>query len=260
MTRKAYSFTLPSHYVVIDMEGRATLLDTGIPFSLSDRGSMSVMGREFAVREMGDFLSARSPRLSGLFVDVLGADILSEMPLTIHWDDRKVVFGEMLRVDDNVLVPFDLVWGLPLIHVTIAGQRRSCLLDTGAPLAYAAKTLNTDAEFLAMARDENPFMGEWETPVTMCPVSIENVEFPVPVGRLPNHPMAAAVFATADLLLGTALFRAFDRVSIDFCSGVMVLQPRPGLVESCSCEPGKVPLFSDGRCPWLVERRKQGNS
>lgn len=253
MAAATYSLKLPNHYIVIDLNGQRTLLDTGSLFTFSPAGGVRLLQREFQVARDFGFFFERTRGLKALFDAVLGSDLLRHHSFTIHWDEREIVFSEVPLSRDGVHVPFELTSGLPLAHLEFDGTRRPVLLDTGAPLAYCRPELLAGLQSVAQAHDENPIMGEWHTPVYLLRWTIGDYEFPVPAGILPDHPLAHEGLRLAEAVIGTAIFRAFDPVCFNYPGREMILQPRPTLASACACEPADPPLFSAFRCPWLLD-------
>ncbi|MBN2567905.1 MAG: hypothetical protein JXB42_00595 [Deltaproteobacteria bacterium] len=131
-----YPYIMINGHIVMQVDDRFLLLDTGAPTSLGE-DSVSIGDRSYTVEDnylgiTADYLTREiGSRIDGL----IGADVIADFTMTIDPLRKEIVFG-CSAVDFPVSIPVDNFMGIPIMDVSVNGSHIRAFFDTGAHLSY----------------------------------------------------------------------------------------------------------------------------
>ena len=216
-----YPLTPHEGHLLITVDGRRYLLDTGSPWSLGC-GAVHLAGREFALQatdlegqSWGSVAELVGTPLDGL----IGMDILVEFDLEIAMQALSfTVSPTLLNLSGGL--PLQSLQGVPLLECEIAGRPANLVLDTGAPLSYVGDEYTVGASALGEVADFHPRVGRFRVPTFSVPVRVGTCAMTLRAGSLPTLLQSALELAGADGILGTEAL----------AHGVVRLSSRQGLL------------------------------
>jgi len=171
--------------VLVNMQGRPCVLDTGMPVSLG-REPIRIAGQEFEV--YADYLGVSCEYLGaelGTSVEaVIGADIISEFTLCVHSREKMVQFLSVPPAG-NIVLPVRHFMQVPIIQLVANGQLLSAYFDTGSPLSYLRADAFSGLQAEAQQEEFYPLVGNFHTRVYPLPVSIGGAHKTLRFGELP---------------------------------------------------------------------------
>jgi hypothetical protein len=196
-------------HIVVNIAGRACVLDTGSPFSLGCY-PITIAGREFPVHE--NYLDVTCEYLSreiGMTVEgLIGADIVSEFTLGIYPNEQMVQF-QTTPAFGNIVLPIDNHLGVPIIKLEVNGKIISAFFDTGAPMSYLLPGALEGLQAECTQEDFYPLVGNFLTPVYRLPYSIGGEAGEMRFGRLPDELRGMLEGADVQGIIGTELLKRF---------------------------------------------------
>ena len=209
--RRMANFLYQVHHghIVVNIEGRPYLLDTGAPFSVGYE-PIVIAGREFPVESsyMGVTGSYLTEHIGLTIEGMIGADILQHFNIGIYANERMVQFGMQHPVGD-IVIPLHEHMGVPIVSVKVGDRVRRMFLDTGAPMSYLLPEF-LDCE-LPEGRHEDfyPLLGNFLTNVYTLDVAIGGMRYPMKFGSLPEELAPLLDAGNVQGILGTELLRHF---------------------------------------------------
>jgi hypothetical protein len=97
-------------------------------------------------------------------IDVLlGGDFLGQMPFTINFSGNNIRFHNRPVRFRGTALKADLIAGVPLAEVSIAGRQVTLVLDTGAKITYLDPSIIRDYPPAGKISDFFPFTGPFQT-------------------------------------------------------------------------------------------------
>lgn len=177
-----------SGHLLVTIEGKPWLLDTGSPVSFGDADAISLGGQEFAVAS--DYMGLSGKLLSGYLgqsvTGLIGADILNRVDVAVNavlglanfTSDTFDLQGDVLQMEEFM--------SIPIIEVKIGDQMHRMFFDTGAQISYFQGDALSKFPKRGVVKDFFPGMGEFETETHDVTASIGAMEFMLRCGRLPG--------------------------------------------------------------------------
>ncbi len=224
-----YLFQLHHGHIIVNVEGRPCLLDSGAPFSVGYE-PLRIGGQVFPVE--GNYMGVTASYLSehiGVPVEgMIGADVLREINVSIYAAERMVQFNHLPPAGEIVL-PVQLCGELPVINVRVNGRVRRMYFDTGAPISYLLPDALSGAEPEGRHEDFYPLLGSFLTPIYTLLVELGGHRRRFRFGHVPEElrPMLRA--GEVQGMIGTELLRHFG-VSLSLRDKVMRLESPHNLV------------------------------
>ena len=192
-------------------DGLTLLLDTGSPVSVGQRSPYRFLGRDVAVvRQYNDMTIPDLSEIVRTRVDMLlGADVLSRYAVAIDPEAGRVTFGSDPRAPRPRPVPLEVIGGIPVVNVSLAGRPRRVLLHTGASLSCLRDTDTRTYRSVGVARDNYPGLGEFATELRRVPMSIGDQPLTLVCGSLPPVLEQSLVRVRVHGIVGTNLLRSY---------------------------------------------------
>jgi len=179
----------PTRHVVIDVDGRKVLIDTGSPVSIGKLTSWTFLGRPVnLLEELHGFNLDYLSQQVGMPLDVLmGMDVLKDYNLLI--DDQV---GTVIFSPDGFMMPYitrlpltEYLMKVPAVEVEVEGHQMKLVLDTGARFSFLPNNFIIDREEKGKEHDFYPGIGEFDTPIYSVPMRLNGEMFLLTCGILP---------------------------------------------------------------------------
>ena len=193
-------------HLVIRVDGRAVLLDTGSPCSYGTVPALTLAGRTWQLRAE-PVLMERIGTVFGHRVDVLlGTDVLGAVPLLVDGPGGRVVFGMAVSTGRPV-IPLALPCGVPEVTLVHESASAVAFLDTGAPLSYATPDAVAGRAPDGHAEDFHPLVGSFTVPTYQLEVTVGARPFGARFGVLPEQLAPLRQTVGERWILGVEFFR-----------------------------------------------------
>ncbi len=232
----------PEHPIV-RIEGALVYFDTGAPQSLIP-GPNAPWTRKLGIspplmsglKSMA-FERARNTlsRLTGgLRIDALvGMDLITEHGLAYDLSAGQIGWGiSQQETGDLITLRSELVLGLPVIEMELAGRKMRAILDTGCHTDGYFLNLPKTLPDAGIIRDESPMFGPFESAARYAEVSLmarEGLKInlqPAKVGQTPLTLELPLKMAGVDGVVGASVLRAIG--SVVFIKNSVLLCQRQG--------------------------------
>jgi len=209
---RKYGIEIFDNHVILLMDNKRVLLDTGAPESISDGSSLQLMGREY--RFSSNFLGFSIEKLKELLgTDInilLGADVLKNLNFLVDWDKKEAHFSLTPIPCDGIHLPLDFYMNIPIIVLNVNGERLKVFLDTGAKLSYFSEEILSQHKPVGRAQDFYPGLGQFTTDIYEITVTINNHSIVVQAGRLPDLLQKTLAITNSEGILGNDIFKYFN--------------------------------------------------
>lgn len=218
-----YPIEIFDGHLVIQVDNSRAIIDTGAPFTVSNRRKLIIGGREFDTSQ--DFFGITPATLSG-FVGtpmdtLLGMDILSHFGIEIKRDPLELqIHTQGYDIEDDCL-SVQSIMGLPSIAAEVKGRPCLVVFDTGAKIAYLPRKQVAGLKEEETIEDFYPSFGHFSTPVYKVPFNIGGHELILSAGVLPEL-LELTMLSAIDGVIGTEILQHLD-VNISMQQGVMRL-------------------------------------
>jgi hypothetical protein len=225
LTTQTLPFDAPGdHIVLIAGNGQRLLLDTGSPVTLGGE-TVELLGHSHRLDgEMSQVDLGRLGELVGTRVDgLIGTDVLAQVPFTIDWGSRTVVFHAVPASADAV-VSVSALHGVPEVECRIAGRIVRAFVDTGASVSFLASPW---AGLPEPTGERHEFclgpsgFEEFDTPLWRLPVECAK-RFDATFGQLPIALQPILAKAGIEAVLGADLWKQFQ-TGFNISGGRLVL-------------------------------------
>lgn len=165
-----YTFSIQNKHLIADINGKRCLIDTGSPASFGNT-DITINGRIYHLAPSGFGVSFETIATHvGAPIDALiGADILSKHGGLFVWNSKLELHLSVMQPGGDV--PMQLVSGIPVVSVTVAGQTIDACIDTGAPYTYVASEIADSARITGQIEDFYPTIGTFTAPTVALPIT-----------------------------------------------------------------------------------------
>ena len=185
-------FELINDVIIMDLQGKSILLNTGsnLSFSLKDDFSISINDKNYhlkansASRKVNETLSHLIPNQE---VDgIIGTDIISKTNLTIDYLNRKIYFGiNNPQYIEEYTLPLSFEKGLVFISIPFENDRLKMVLESTTKQYYIKAKYLDMTNICGDFEDFSPDLGRIHGPLYVFNDSIhEEKEF---AGVLPRE-------------------------------------------------------------------------
>ena len=137
-SEEKFELELIDGHLLILVDGKRALIDTGSPVSLGHVPEFDFLGNSWPLQSsMAGVSFDAICSLLGFQVDVLvGMDILMNYHMVIRSRLREITFSSTIPAVDGASTELDYRMSVPVVTVEINGQSRKAFFDTGAKLCY----------------------------------------------------------------------------------------------------------------------------
>jgi len=210
-------------HIIINVEGRPFLLDTGSPISIGYEPIE--IGRQIFELEqsyMGVTCSYLMEHIGVPIEGMIGADIIQAFNLSIYASERMVQFNHLPPVGD-IFIPVKNFMGVPILNVKVAGQVRRVFFDTGAPMSYLRRDLLCDEQPDGRHEDFYPLLGNFLTNTYFLELGIGGSACELRFGELPEELEGLLSAGDVHGIVGTELLKHFG-MCLDLKDSIMRLE------------------------------------
>jgi hypothetical protein len=219
-----YSYNMINGYPIANIRGRNFLIDTALPFTVSDRPVL-IEGERFEVAPevMGLTTSCISATAGFRLDGILGANVTGNFVLKIQPQQHKLVFDRYL--DDFPLeIEVENLGGTAIMNQTIAGKRVKAFLTLGTRFSYVNPDMVEGLEPIGREHDVLGMVGEIEADVYSLPVAIGQQSHDLKFAVIPVQLRDFIERANVTALIGSELLEHYA-VSLSMDEGLLMLDP-----------------------------------
>lgn len=193
-----YPYELVNGHIVLDVEQRKMLVDTGDPSSVGDEPALRIAGREYNVQQdyMGVSPQSLSENVGASLNALLVADILNRYDVLIEPETSEVHLAEEQLDLPAQSLPLDFFMGVLIVTASVNGRTLRLFFDTSAQQSYLDADVTSGLPDAGEAEDFYPLFGEFTTPTFHVPVIIGGEQITLRVGNLP--PLLQMMLMMAD--------------------------------------------------------------
>lgn len=152
---------------------------------------------------------------------LLGTDRMMTGPVLIDYRNRQVEFDYSGDEDFPYELPCQMLAGIPVVDINIAGVKRHMFLDTGAPTSYISSAITDGMTPTGSASDFHPQAGEFTVNTFALETVIGGFRGRIDYGNLPPD-LAQCEHVGCDGIIGYDLFSRFA-VLLDMGNGTCKL-------------------------------------
>jgi len=217
-----YPLIISNNHYLAQIDGRNFVIDTGSPLSFGSSRSLSFAGETknlLPMRALGSresMVNLVKTQVDGL----IGTDFMMEHEITLDKKSMKII------VDEHRIIPAGsigmgmldavLIKGFPNMWIELNGKHVKAVLDTGACISYASKSLVDGLPIVGTATDYNPNLGSFSTNLYEVCYSIKGLTGSISIGTLSSIYHFALERFGFYAVLGMDIFSSFEAVSMDF--------------------------------------------
>jgi hypothetical protein len=211
-------------HIVVNIEGRPCLLDTGSPFSLGYE-VIYIAGQEFPLHNsyLGVTCDYLTDNIGVPIEGLIGADIVQAFTLSVFSSERTVQFSER-PAEGTMVIAVQNFMGVPIIPVAIGGRVMRMFFDTGAPMSYLLPDAFVDREPDGRHEDFYPLLGNFLTNTYSLGVNIGGEGQILRFGELPDELGIVLEAGKVQGILGTEMLKHFG-MCLSLREGMMKLDP-----------------------------------
>lgn len=201
-------------HIIIKIDDKRALLDTGSPFSISPR-PFDFLGERHTVQS--NFMGINTQKISEFLetpIDILiGCDILSQYTIRIRWRDGYIDFGDDIP-DGKIHSRLETLSGIPIFTILLRGNKSKAIFDTGAHLSYIDPELIAGLSPSGQCDDFYPFIGRFRADTFTVPTTLYrdpvNIEYGILPDKLQMMLENAKALSGAQAVIGTQILDFYD--------------------------------------------------
>ncbi|MBU1086894.1 MAG: hypothetical protein KKD05_05175 [Candidatus Omnitrophica bacterium] len=204
-----YRLVFEDRHLFVYIEDRKWLLDTGAPRSFGNIQSINIGNREFSLTD--NFMGMNSQKLSDFFKcpinGIIGVDILNNYDVIIDVPTGKISFSDEQIDFSGIVIPLELIMGIPLFKVEILGQEHRMFFDTGAQISFFENQNLKSFPDAGLFDDFHPSIGEFQVQTYRVALQLGSVTHIVQCGSLPDVLGNMINFAGAEGVIGNEIIK-----------------------------------------------------
>ena len=219
-----YSYNLINGYPIANIRGRNFLIDTALPFTVSDHPIL-IEGKRFEVApEVMGITASQISSTAGFPLDgILGANVTEKFVLKIQPHQHKLVFDQYLDALP-LEIEIENLGGTAIMNQTIAGKRVKAFLTLGTRLSYVNPDMVEGLEPIGRERDVLGMIGEIETEVYSLPIAIGQRSHHLRFAVIPMQLRDFIERANVTAYIGSELLQHYA-LTLAMDEGVLMLDP-----------------------------------
>jgi len=226
---KIYTYDLldDDRYLLVQVDGRKVLLDTGCPWTVKMPGGpdgLNLLGQHINLKPMPmsrAFLEEGIDLLNVHFDALVGMDVLGKMAWTFDQRAHTAMATTGVPDEDGVSwVPLDALNGPPICKLDDGSE---AIVDTGAHYSYGIGPVPRTAKVVGEFEDWSILWGAVHSPLWEDTLQIGGQRILVRFGKLPSKAESTLAWMRTGWIIGADLLRQFI-VTMDFPHGRMGLK------------------------------------
>lgn len=201
-------------HIILPIGDKRAVLDTGAQVSMAPE-PFTFLGRTHTVPANLLGVTPQSMgNLAGFPIDIMiGCDILKDCTVRLRWRDGIVDIGDDVP-DGKIIHPLELLQGLPVFPVELAGSGTRAVFDSGAHLSYIDPECVCGWEPSGEREDFHPFAGRYTTALYRVATALDPAPVEIEYGIMPD-PLKQVFgmvlrIARISAVIGTQLLEHFD--------------------------------------------------
>jgi hypothetical protein len=203
-----FSFSLYDGHVLIALQEKTLLIDTGTPQSLARESPLVFCDRVYELaRETLGISCQEISSLLGREIDaIIGTDILDQYDVVFDSQSGQLSLSTEEVPLIGSVVSIERSFGVPVITAAIGNEQVSVYFDSGAKISYA--TLQDKNLYPVIRTDEDffPLIGTFDTPIRVIPMQFGTQRIELEVGQLPTPLAMTLQLMGVSGIVGSAVF------------------------------------------------------
>jgi hypothetical protein len=226
MTMTIFPIEVVDNHVIVTIEGRKVLLDTGSPYCIGE-DAFYFLGKDYRKAKdfMGTKLSVLGQHIGANIEFIMGANVLREYCFIIDWRENELRVSPESLPFEGQTIALDTAQPVPVINIPVHGSMTGLYFDTGAKISYLKRSLLEGLEIDSQGSDFHPGFGTFTTPLYKIPIKLGTYEISVPFGYLPAALEGGLMTRSIDGVLGSEIFHSFV-ARFDYRQKTMTLKMR----------------------------------
>lgn len=202
------------HIVFTSKEGTTFLVDTGSPFSVSERNEFIFCGEKHSASDnIGGVSVSELNRYLKNKVDVLlGNDILSQYNMKISRRNNNLTLSLNELPGGNLSLDIENIMSIPVLTLEVDNKKGKYFFDTGAITSYINEENVNGLPAIKTEKDFYPMFGEFYTSIYELNLNIANDTHNIKFGVLPDLIGLTLPLAGVDGIIGVQLLEYYDVV------------------------------------------------
>lgn len=187
--KRCFKIHFAKKHLLIHDGNNVILIDTGSPQTIHTSRTLEFLGKQYGVttNAMGSTI-ANLKEMAGIeFTTLMGLDILSEYDIILDYANEEITFCSIDEpMPSGISYNFNSMLPMISIPVTVAGQSRQLIVDTGATTSYINSATTRGMTPAATITDFSPLLGgQFSTPVFNLESTFLGKTFICTFGNLP---------------------------------------------------------------------------
>ena len=212
-----YELTIHNNHLLFSSGGKICLLDTGSPVSIGNIPNINLAGNSYPLQmeQWGLTIEQLSSMVEAEFDILIGGDILRNFIFTIDYNNKKLMIETEFIKNATDILRIELIGGVPAIPATAGQEKLTLFWDTGAKISYLPQTVKRTEIETEVIVDFYPGFGTFQTELGKAPIKIQNREYLITTGVLPESIQQVVSSMGADGILGNDIL-SFVIPSFDY--------------------------------------------
>ena len=208
----SFKITIFKGHSIIKDKNNIILIDTGAPSTIHNTENLSFLTDTYncTTDYLGLTIDDISEMLGMEITTLLGVDIISNYKIMLNYRKKIADFDKNDIIFDGTEILISSFMGIPIIELIINGEKLNFFLDTGAKLSYLPDTITNNYESIGTEEDFYPGVGSFETKYYEILTKVDQSEFKVKYGNLPEILQITLSLAGIDGILGYDFFNNFN--------------------------------------------------
>lgn len=215
---ETHALEIVRDHLLMRVSGGLALVDTGSPVSIGRGTPLMIQRREWVPSSGNAFILDAVRDHLGVEVDwLIGYDILKAHRMLIDWPAGAVHVGRARTRHIASRFPLEMVMGIPVITTSHGGRSIRAVVDSGAALSYAPRSVVQGLPEAGDYQDFYPGVGAFTTPTWSVPIRLGERDVNLRVGVLPDalQLLFGMLLGPEGWIIGSEMFR--DRtILIDY--------------------------------------------
>ena len=184
----SYPLTLKNDHMFLELQSGLWLIDTGAPTSFGSESSITIEKTDFEIQSdyMGMDINQIEDAVGVDMVGLLGTDVLDNFDILLDVPSNTVTISSGEIKHSGTSLNLNEFMGIPIVTALIGESEFQMFLDTGAEISYLQDEILETFPKSGPVEDFYPGFGPFETETYSVEVTLDNVQFSLRCGTLPQ--------------------------------------------------------------------------
>lgn len=225
MCHKMESMPLTMHdgHVIVQVDGRRALIDTGSPKSFGRGDQVSICAKQhplgtdsvMTIEDVSDYVGCKLDML-------LGMDLMSHYDVRISRRESLVELHQKSK-QLGAVTEMGAHAGVPTLSIGVNGTSHTVFFDTGAPVSYLKASFLRNFRRIGSRRDFFQKIGRFDVAMRSVNVTLAGKTLTLPFGEMEGELVAMLNLVDAQGILGTDILEVADVVLSTRCRSLIFI-------------------------------------